>query len=277
MILPTVKLRVTRPHRARTLRLAVAKHIPGGYDVLLGQDFTSPSKPRQFWGSNSLTNPPNPSPVPCTASVPMPRPQPDLPSGESRLSTPLPVPLGRTEQCQSPSVQTDETTTTSLPAPVPMSVPEHAPDPPPRDPTPNVPSSPGLVPLPVSVTRETGSPDPSGGSTKGTDSQPRPELVTTACESTTPPLSIPSFSPPATDTFASHNSALPRWADELCKLRRLMSELANKIPVSVVAAADPDGTPCHPSASGPPIPRPRTSVQGREACGGITPGVGDHR
>ncbi|XP_066953360.1 uncharacterized protein [Macrobrachium rosenbergii] len=74
--------------------------------------------------------------------VPVPRPQPDLPSGESCLSTPLPLPFGCTEQCQSPSVQTDETTTTSLPAPVPMSVPEHTPDPPPRDPTPNPTSSP---------------------------------------------------------------------------------------------------------------------------------------
>ncbi|XP_066969261.1 uncharacterized protein [Macrobrachium rosenbergii] len=119
--------------------------------------------------------------VPGTASVPVPRPQPDLPSVESRLSTPLPVPLGRTEQCQSPSVQTDETTTTSLPAPVPMSVPEHAPDPPSRDPTPNPPSLPGLVPLPMLVTRETSSPDPSGGSPKGADLQPGPELVTTAC------------------------------------------------------------------------------------------------
>ncbi|XP_066963232.1 ESX-1 secretion-associated protein EspI-like [Macrobrachium rosenbergii] len=111
--------------------------------------------------------------VPGTVSVPVSKPQPDLPSGESRLSTPLPVPLGRTEQCQFPSVQTDETTTMSLPAPVPMSVPEHAPDPPSRDPTPNPPSSPSLVLLPV--TRETGSPDRSGGSPKGTDSQPGPE------------------------------------------------------------------------------------------------------
>ncbi|XP_066981419.1 MAPK-interacting and spindle-stabilizing protein-like [Macrobrachium rosenbergii] len=150
--------------------LVVAKHIPGGYDVLLGQDFTSPSKPRQFRGPNSPNNPPDPSPVPGTASEPVPRSQPDLPSGEPRQSTPLPVPLGRTEQCQSLSVQTDETTTTSLPAPVPMPVPEHAPDPPPRDPTPNPLSSPGLVPLPVLVARETGIPDPSGGSPKGTDS-----------------------------------------------------------------------------------------------------------
>ncbi|XP_066969219.1 uncharacterized protein [Macrobrachium rosenbergii] len=163
------------------LYLAVAIHIPGGYDVLLGQDFISPSKPRQFWGPNSPNNPPDPSPVPGTASVPVPRPQPDLPSGESRPSTPLLVPLGHTEQCQSPSVQTDETTTTSLPAPVPMSVPEHAPGPPPRDPPPNPLSLPSLVPLPVSVARETGSP-------KGMDSQPRPKLVTPAYESTTPAL-----------------------------------------------------------------------------------------
>ncbi|XP_066970184.1 uncharacterized protein C6orf132 homolog [Macrobrachium rosenbergii] len=161
--------------------------------------------------SLSPGQPPNKSPAP-------------LPGSAKEISAkPLhgvQVPLGRTEQCQSPSVQTEETTTTSLPAPVPMSVPEHAPDPPPRDPTPNTPSSPGLVPLPVSVTRGTGSPDPSGGSPKGTDSQPGPELVTTTCESTPPPPAVPSLSPPAADSFASHDSALPSWADELCELRR---------------------------------------------------------
>ncbi|XP_066980964.1 uncharacterized protein [Macrobrachium rosenbergii] len=226
MILPTVQLRVTRPHRARTLRLAVAKHIPGDYDVLLGQDFTSHFKPPPFRGPHSPINHPNPSPVPGTASVPVPRPQPDLPSGESRPSASLPVPLRRTEQCQSPSVQTDETTTTSPPAPVPMSV---------------------------------------------------PELVTPASKSTPPPPAVPSLSPPAADSSASHDSAPPSWADELCDLRRLMSEMANKIPGSVVAAADPDGTPCRPLASGPPIPRPRTTVQGGEVRGGVTTGVGDRR
>ncbi|XP_066969211.1 uncharacterized protein [Macrobrachium rosenbergii] len=213
------QLRVTRPHKARTLYLAVAKHIPGGYDILLGQDFMSPSKPRQFRDPNSTNNPPDPSPVPGTASVPVPRPQPDLPSGESHQSTPLPVPLGCTEQCQSPFIQTDETTTTSLPAPVPTSEPEHAPDPPSRDPTPNHLSSPGLVLPPVSVARETGSPDPSGVSPKGTDLQPRPELVTTAYESTTPAPTVSSLSPPAADTFLSHDSVPPCWADELRELR----------------------------------------------------------
>ncbi|XP_066965729.1 uncharacterized protein [Macrobrachium rosenbergii] len=203
--------------RARTLRL--------------------PPKPRQFQGPNSPNNRPDLSPVPGTASVPVPRPQPDLPSGESRPSTPLPMPLGHTEQCQSPSFQTDETTTTSLLAPVLTSVLECCPGPPPRDLTPNPLSSPSLVPLPVSVARETGSLDPSSASPRGMDSQPVPELVTTACESTTPPPSVSSLSPPNADPFMSHYSALPRWADELCGLRQLMSELVNKIPVAVSTPA----------------------------------------
>ncbi|XP_066973195.1 uncharacterized protein [Macrobrachium rosenbergii] len=119
MILPMVQLRVTRPQKARTLNLTVAKYILGGYDVLLGQDFMSPSKSRQFWGPNSPNNPTDLSPVPGTASVLVPRPQPDLSSGESRQSTPLPVPLGRTEQCQSPSAPAGETNDKPIPVPVP--------------------------------------------------------------------------------------------------------------------------------------------------------------
>ncbi|XP_064101550.1 uncharacterized protein LOC135212099 [Macrobrachium nipponense] len=44
LILPTVQLRVTRPHFSKVCTLAVASYIPGGYDLLLGQDMKSPSQ-----------------------------------------------------------------------------------------------------------------------------------------------------------------------------------------------------------------------------------------
>ncbi|XP_064084380.1 uncharacterized protein LOC135200056 [Macrobrachium nipponense] len=56
LILPTVQLRVTRPHFSKVCTLAVASYIPGGYDLLLGQDMKSPSHSKQPRGPNPTTN-----------------------------------------------------------------------------------------------------------------------------------------------------------------------------------------------------------------------------
>ncbi|XP_066969184.1 uncharacterized protein [Macrobrachium rosenbergii] len=184
MILPTVKLRIMRPHRSEICDLAVTRYIPGGYD-LLGQDLPSPSKLQQSrglnppdhslgtskpqmpafvplpvppecnvqWPSPSSTIP-NPIPVPGPAPVPVLGLQIDLPPGDPTLdSQSLLASLGVTEQCQAPSISNDEQIPDQLlvPGPALVPAPDHAPDHHSRDPSPGPLSSPSLAPLPMPV------------------------------------------------------------------------------------------------------------------------------
>ncbi|XP_066941386.1 keratinocyte proline-rich protein-like [Macrobrachium rosenbergii] len=155
MILPTVRLRVTRPHASRIYNLAIANSIPGGYDLILGQDFPSPSKLKKSRGPNSPNkiqlkdcppprSLPDPVPVPSTAPAPVPRSPLDLPPGDpENKSQSLPVPLERTEQCQAPSSQNGEKIPKSMSVPVP--VPRHQINPPLGDPKINSKSLPALL------------------------------------------------------------------------------------------------------------------------------------
>ncbi|XP_066969158.1 tetra-peptide repeat homeobox protein 1-like [Macrobrachium rosenbergii] len=127
---------------------------------------------------------PDPIPVPGPASVPVPGPQSDLPPGDANS---LPMPLACIEQCQAPSVLTDEHKKPLIvPDPALVPVPEHAPNLHSRGPTQDPLSSPSLAPLPAPV-RETVPLDHSGSSPKGAASQPMPELVIDTCEPLTPP------------------------------------------------------------------------------------------
>ncbi|XP_066943492.1 E3 ubiquitin-protein ligase RNF12-B-like [Macrobrachium rosenbergii] len=113
------------------------------------------------WPPRSI---PDPIPVPRPASVPVPGPQSDLPPGDGKS---LPVPLACTEQCQAPSVLTEEHKKLLIvPDPALVPVPEYAPDLHSRDPTQDPFSSPSLAPLPVLV-REMVPLDHSGSSPKG--------------------------------------------------------------------------------------------------------------
>ncbi|XP_066972396.1 uncharacterized protein [Macrobrachium rosenbergii] len=316
MILPTVQLRVSRPHQSKMCNLAVASHLPGGYDVILGQDFQSLPKSRQSRGpyspnhsagaSNSPPLLPQPRlsppgyqedvrspPVPPEYDVQWPpRSVPDpLPvSGPASVPVPgpqsdlpsgdakfLPVPLACPEQGQASSVLTDEPKKPLIaPDSALVPAPERYADLHSRDPTQDPLSSPGLAPLPASV-RETVPPDHRGSSPAGAASQPVPELVNVTCEPLTPPPTASSLPQPVADTIASQDSAISHLADELQEPRRIMVEPARNTPASAVASAGPGGTPCRPPVAGPPLPRPRTTVPLRKTRGEITTGVGHSR
>ncbi|XP_066960754.1 calphotin-like [Macrobrachium rosenbergii] len=158
---------------------------------------------------------------PGPASVPAPGPQSDLPPGDAKF---LPVPLACTEQCQAPSVLTDEH---KKPLIVPDSdlvpAPEHNPDLHSRDPTQDPLSSPGLAPLPASV-REIVPLNHSGSSPKGVALQPVPELVIDTCEPLTPPPTASSLPQSIANAIASQDSAISHLADELQELRQIMDQ-----------------------------------------------------
>ncbi|XP_066979097.1 mediator of RNA polymerase II transcription subunit 15-like [Macrobrachium rosenbergii] len=118
------------------------------------------------------------------ASVPVPGPQTDLPPGVAKSHSRS---LACIDQCQAPSVLTDEHTNPLIvPDPALVPAPEHATDLHSRDPTQDPLSSPGLAPLPALV-RETAPLDDSGSSPKGAASQPMPELVIAICKPLTTP------------------------------------------------------------------------------------------
>ncbi|XP_066937346.1 tetra-peptide repeat homeobox protein 1-like [Macrobrachium rosenbergii] len=155
--------------------------------------------------------------VPGPAPVPMPGPQIDPPPGDPNLDLQsLPVTLACTEQCQAPSALDDEQIPNKIlvPDPALVPLPEHAPDLCSRDTSPGPLSSPGLTPLPVSVS-ETDPSNHSGSPPKGVASQPVPELVNLTCEPLTPPKAISSLSQSAADTRVSKDSAMSQMADEL--------------------------------------------------------------
>ncbi|XP_066947127.1 uncharacterized protein [Macrobrachium rosenbergii] len=207
MILPTVKLRVTRPHRSEICDLVVARYIPGGYDLLLGQDFQSPSKLEQSRGRNpphcslGMSKPQTPD------FVPLPVPPGELqwpppPRSTSSHSGTQPCP-----QCQchtlhrlippgDPTFDSQSLQCHLVPPP------EHGPDLHSRDPSPGPLSSPGLALLPMPV-RETDPPNHSGSSLKGATSQPLFELVILTCEPLMPATTAATLSQSATDTAVS--------------------------------------------------------------------------
>ncbi|XP_066963160.1 anti-sigma-I factor RsgI2-like [Macrobrachium rosenbergii] len=172
LILSTVCLRVTRPHQTKICTLAVADYLPGGYDLLLGQDSLSQPNSKQPKGSDPSQSPsgtnspllpgphecpeqchapsasvveplPNLIPVQGPALVPVPEHTIDLPSGNPKLdSNSLPVPLECPEQCHTPSIPNVEPTSNLSPEPGPalMTVPE---------PIPTLTAVPGLTLVPV--------------------------------------------------------------------------------------------------------------------------------
>ncbi|XP_066940006.1 uncharacterized protein [Macrobrachium rosenbergii] len=265
MILPTVQLRVTRPHRSKIYNLEVASYIPGGYGILLEQDFQSPAKLRQSRGPNppkhslSMSRPqtpalitlpvppkydvqwpppsrliPDPIPVPGPAPMPVPGPQIDLSPEDPKLdSQSLPVPLACTEQCQAPSVPNNKQIPNKIIVPDPALVPapEHASDLHSRDPNQDPLSPPSLAPLPVLV-RETDPSNHSRSSTEGTASQPVPELAMVTCEPVTPTVTFSSLSWSPADTTMGKDSAMSQMADELTELQQLGIEPEMNTPAS---------------------------------------------
>ncbi|XP_066969143.1 uncharacterized protein [Macrobrachium rosenbergii] len=110
MILPTVKLRVMRPHRSEICDLVVARYIPGGYDILLGQT----SSPHLSYSNPGGSNPPYhslgtskpqmpafiPLPVPPECNVQWPPPPRSI-LDPITVPGPTPVPVpGLQCQCQ---------------------------------------------------------------------------------------------------------------------------------------------------------------------------------
>ncbi|XP_066952534.1 uncharacterized protein [Macrobrachium rosenbergii] len=275
----------------------VASYIPGGYDLLLGQDFLSPSKIQQSGfpnpssyslGMRNSQEPPfiplpvppeysvqwpspskqisKPSPVPGPAPVPVPRHPIDLLPGDPKInSQSLPAPLECTVQCQALSIPNGE----QSPNPIPGPVSEQAPDLHLRDPSLGPLSLASLVPPPVLV-RETDSPDHSGSSPTCAASQPVPELVIATYM---PPMSSRTSSSPSqssADENMSKNSAIPLLANELYQLQRLGAEPVMNAPAPAIKEADPGGTTLSSSGFVLPIPLPRKTVnlqwaQGRKS------------
>ncbi|XP_066970189.1 helicase SRCAP-like [Macrobrachium rosenbergii] len=233
MILPTVKLKVTRPHRSEIYDLAVARYIPGGTSKPQTPDFLPLPLPPECnvqWPPPPRSIP-DPIPVPGPAPVPVPAPQVDPPPGDLILdSQSLPVSFGCTGKYPAPSVPNDNQIPNQLlvPGPALVPVPEHSPDVHSRYPSPGLLSSPVLAPLPMPV-RETDPSDQSRSSPKGAASQPVPELVILTCEPLMPPTTAS-----ATDTTVSKDSAMSQVADELNELRQIMVELVKRAPVSAV-------------------------------------------
>ncbi|XP_066982816.1 uncharacterized protein [Macrobrachium rosenbergii] len=194
---PTIALAVTNPKSidpsaegpTSVAPSQVVIHLPGGYDLLLGQDLQSPSNLRKSKGPNpykTKSRPKSPqgptlnplsvpldcpkqrqapsassdkpltSPVraPGPASVPGPRRTLNLPSRDPKLdSKSLPVPLTCPSQYHVlPIVDIQEIPELApVPGPASVPVPEHAIDPPSRDPSPDRLSFPCLAPLPPPV------------------------------------------------------------------------------------------------------------------------------
>ncbi|XP_066947118.1 zyxin-like [Macrobrachium rosenbergii] len=300
MALPNVKLTVTRPHRSEICNLAVARHIPGGYDILLGQDFQSSSKLQQSRGQNppdhslGTSKPqtpvfvplpvppecnvqwsppsrsiPDPIPAPDPAPVPVPGPPIDPPPGDPMLdSQSLPVSLGCTQQCQAPSILNNEHILNQILVPHPALVPapEHAADLHSRDSSPGPLSFTGLTLLPVPV-RDMDPSDHSKSSPKGAASQPMPELVSLTCEPLTPPMTASALSQSAADTIVSKDSAVTQLADKLKELRA-----CKEGPASAKKEVDTDSTQIPFPGSVPPISRPRQTIKVREVRGENTTG-----
>ncbi|XP_064077954.1 uncharacterized protein LOC135195580 [Macrobrachium nipponense] len=137
MFLPTVRLRVTRPHHSKLCTMAVATYRPGGYDVLLGQDFKSPPTSILYQG-----------PCPHIAPDPFHRPP--------RTTSAQPVPLEGARQCQAPSLMDVEPRSSPSTKPGTASVPLPRQDSslPPGALTPGRSPTAGLAPLPMPASNQ---------------------------------------------------------------------------------------------------------------------------